>query len=228
MADTVLHFEDVTLQATDRYDQEVRGIEFQLGAGECLLIEVDDERVCPPLADTAQGLMEPMAGRVWVAGRDWSALSADDASRWRSRIGRVFEDHAWLSNLDVDENVTLAQRHHSGRADEAVRDEALRWATRFGRDALPAMRPAWAPRHELVIAQWVRALLGEPRLLILERPTRDIADDEGALLVDAVREHRGKGVAVLWLASDERLLNNQSLDATQRARIAGDRWEIVG
>lgn len=228
MADAIVHFEGVTLQATDRYDQEVRGIDFRLGAGECLLIEVDGERACPPLADTAQGLIEPTTGRVWVEGRDWSALSAEAVARCRGRIGRVFEDHAWLSNLDVDENVTLAQRHHSGRTDDVIRDEALRWATRFGRDGLPAMRPAWAPRHELVVAQWVRALLGEPHLLILERPTRDIPDDESALLVDAVREQRARGVAVLWLASDERLLNNQSLHATQRAKIAGDRWEILG
>ena len=227
MAKERIQFEAVTLQATDRYDQEVGGIDVLLRAGECLLIEVEEERGCPPFADTAEGLLAPAAGRVRMDGRDWLSLSPDESAAYRSAIGRVFEEQAWVSNLDVDENVTLAQRHHTGRSEQEIRDEALHWAARFGWDTLPAIRPAWAPRHELVIAQWVRALLGAPRLMILERPTRDAVDEECGRLVEAVQERRAEGAAVIWLTSDARLVNNQSLDPRFRAKILGDRWEIL-
>ncbi len=226
MAEERIQFETVTLPATDRYDQEVADIHFVLSAGECLLVNVEDERGCPPLADTAEGLLTPVAGRVRMDGRDWSSISADESAAYRSVIGRVFEEQAWVSNLDVDENVTLAQRHHTRRPEQEIRDEALQWAGRFGWDSLPAIRPAWAPRHELVIAQWVRALLGTPRLMILERPTRDVGDEECGQLVEAVLERRAEGAAVIWLTSDERLSNNQSLNPTIRAKVLGDRWEI--
>ncbi len=228
MTDSILQFEAVTLPAADAYDQEVAGLDFALRAGDCLLVAVEDERPCPPLADAAEGLLEPSAGRVLMHGADWQEMSPDESSLRRSRIGRVFESQAWLSNLDVDENVTLAQRHHARRSEAEIREEAVRWVQRFGRDALPAMRPAWAPRHELIIAQWVRALLGEPELLIMERATRDATHEECAQLVEAAEEHRRRGAALIWLSSDERFLNNQSLAPTVRAKMKGERWEIVG
>lgn len=227
MADEILQFDSVTLAATDAYDDRVAGIHFTLCAGESLLVQVEDERGCPPLADTAEGLCEPETGRVLIDGADWAGMAGDEVAQRRSRIGRVFASHAWLSNLDVDENVTLAQRHHSRRPESEIRDEALRLARRFRRDGLPAMRPAWASRHELIVAQWVRALLGEPRLVILERPTREVRDDECAQLVETVQACRDRGAALVWITGDRRLLNNQSLDATFRVKVSGDRWEML-
>jgi len=69
-------------------------------------------------------------------------------------------------------------------------------------------------------------LLGAPRLMILERPTHDASDEECGQLVEAVQERRTQGAAVIWLTSDARLSNNQSLDPTIRAKVLGDRWEI--
>ncbi len=228
MADPVLQFSAVTLSATDRDDRELSGVDFALNPGDCLAVRVEEERICPLLADTAIGLLDPSAGRVLLEGKDWARMAADDVSRVRSRIGRVFEEQAWVSNLDVDENITLAQRHHTRRSPEEIRDEALRWARRFGRDALLYVRPAWAPRQELLIAQWIRACLGEPRLLIFERPTRDATDEECRWFLDAMREHRQRGAGVIVLASDERLLDAALLRPTLCATVEEDRWEITG
>ncbi len=227
MTTEILQFDAVTLPATDGYDEPVSGIDFVLRAGECALIELEEERACPPFADTAEGLSEPASGRVLTEGRDWITLAPDEAVARRSGIGRVFERHAWVSNLDVDENVTLAQRHHTRRPPDEIRDEALRWAARFGRDTLPAVRPVWASRRDLMMAQWVRALLGAPRLIILEEPTRDMKKDDCDRLIQVVRERRAEGTAVMWLTSDMRLLNNESLDPGFRARVQGASWETL-
>ena len=228
MTDHILQFNAVTLPATDRDNPELAGIDFVLAQGDCFAVRVEEERVCPPLADMAMGLLRPSAGCVLLEGRDWAQMSADDVSRARSRIGRVFEEQGWVSNLDVDENVTLAQRHHTGRSPTEIRAEALRWARRFGRDALLSVRPAWATRHELLIAQWVRAFMGEPQLLIFERPTRDATDDECTWFLNALREQRQRGAGVIVLASDERLLDAALLTPTLCATVENDRWEIAG
>lgn len=223
----VLQFEDVVLPPTDRFDHSVSGIRFQLSPGECLVVEVGDEQACPPLADVAQGLLAPVAGVVRIEGDDWSDLSPEAASERRHRIGRVFEEQAWLSNLDVDENITLAHRHHTNRPTAAIRQEAQALATRFGLAALPAGRPAWTSRHELTLAQWVRALLGDRCLYILEQPTRDVTRTECDQLVCALREAREAGASVLWLTHDRRIIDNPALSDSARARLLGDSWEIL-
>lgn len=228
MTDDILQFISVTLPATDRYNHEVAGIEFNVRPGDCVLVRVEEETVCPPLADAAIGLTAPVAGRILFEGQEWETLSADEVARNRSRIGRVFEEHAWVSNLDVDENVTLAQRHHARRSPAEIRDEALRWARRFGRDALLSVRPAWAPRRELRIAQWIRAFVGAPPLLIFERPTRDATDEECRSFLDAVQEERARGAGVLIMASDERLFGEAPFSPTVSATVKDDRWESAG
>ena len=224
----ILVFEDVTLPATEAYEHVVSGLSFTLGPGEAWLVEVEDDLSCPPIADAAMGLLQPEAGTVRFLEREWTERAPDEVAAARSRIGRVFESRAWVSNLDVDENVTLARRHHGDASDEAVYAEARALADRFNGMTLPASRPAVTGRHDLVIAQWVRALLGDPVLLLLERPTSDVSADDGARLIEAVRERLAAGGAALWLTGDNRILQNQSLNELKRARIAKGKWETCG
>ena len=226
MSKEILRFESVTLPDTEEYSGAAHNVDFVLCAGEALLIDTHDTQGWPPLADTAEGLLPPRSGAVRIGGAEWSTLNPDASTDWRSRIGRVFADHAWVSNLDVDENVTLAQRHHARQAPAEISEQAQTWARRFGLDALPATRPAWTPRKEQMLAQWVRALLGEPALLILENPTRDVPGDASEHLLNAVREQRDRGAAVIWMTTEKDLQNHASLEPTYRATLSKDRWEI--
>ncbi len=224
MATNQLRFESVTLPPTSRYDQSIREISFSLEDGEALLLEWRDEQGWPALADAAMGLLSPVAGEIMFAGRAWEEWAPDDVATLRSRIGRVFADHAWISNLDIDENITLAQRHH-GMDSVSAYAKALELATYFGRAELPSGRPAWISRHDAEISQWIRALLAEPRLLILEEPTRDVSDEECEQLISAVAREREKGACVIWISDDPRVQNNPSLNVQVRAKVKGDQWE---
>ena len=201
-------------------------VDMALEAGELLLVELKSEDKGPPLADLAAGLVAPVRGDVWFAGVSWSQRGAEDHARARSRIGRVFEGQGWVSNLDLDENITLAQRHHTARDPAEIQAEAEAWARRLGLAGLPVTRPAWTPPRERSIGQWIRALLGEPLLLLLERPTRDVTREDVSALMDAVQERRAAGVAVMWLTSDERVLGQRALlDPLQHVVIHERRWE---
>lgn len=226
MSNTILEFDSVNLSATDAYGESLRGITFALHAGECGLFVMGEKRGCLPLMDVASGLLEPGGGTIRIRGETWDDLSPDSAARTRYGIGRVFDQQAWLSNLDVDENITLAERHYTRRSMDEIRAEANVLAQRVGLAKLPATRPAWTSRHQLMLAQWVRALLGAPFLLLLERPTRDVSDAECVKLIEVINERRAAGLAVWWLTSDARVLNNAELSPTFRAHEIGGVWEI--
>lgn len=216
----VLDMREVFLDSQPPYDGGLRGVSLRLAPGELCLVRVPAQEPVTMLADAASGLLEPHAGAVLFEGRVWSSCSADEVAAARSRIGRVFERAGWLSNLDVDENITLGRRYHARRASDAALAEARALAQELGLDGLPAGRPAFVDRETLCRAQWVRALMGTPALLLLERPGRDVDAALLEPLVRAVNRRREQaGTAVLWIADAREALDDSALRPTRKCAM---------
>lgn len=197
-------------------------LSLRVAAGGCAVLRPagGDGRRVRALGNVVCGIESPPAGAVGFRGADWRELSPTEAERHRARIGRVFEGAAWISNLDVDENVLLAQRHHTRRSDADLRAEAEALARLFGLSRLPTGRPAWTEPRDLQRAQWVRALLGTPILLLLEFPERRVTAEDLAAFARAVDERRAAGLGVLWVSS-------RPAESLPLSREAGELIEIV-
>jgi len=219
--EVILAFEGVTIAARPPFDEGLAAVSFSLTAGELMLVRTEPYRPSLPLADAAEGLIEPDGGRVLFLGEDWKTTAPERQSARRGRIGRVFGGRGWISNLDVDENITLAQRHHTPRPLEQIERDADALVRQFGLPELPRMRPALMKPADLRRAEWARAFLGEPLLVILEQPARDVFGDAVGALVSAVGAARARGVAVLWLTGDERVWAQAAAAATQRFEMRG-------
>ena len=129
-------------------------VTLQLRAGELLMVQVEPGNEQLPLTDAALGLTPPERGRTLFMGTDWQDAAPDTALEMRARIGRVFDHSGWISNLDVIENITLAQRHHTRRPIAEINAEAQQMARQFGLAGVPAGRPANVPRRDLRRAEW--------------------------------------------------------------------------
>lgn len=210
MHEAVLAFDKVWLSPGDAFAD----VSFVLGAGDLAL--VDTQSAPSLLAEAAAGLLEPRQGRVTFLGEDWQEVGHARAAALRGCIGRVFERPAWIANLDVDENVTLAQRHHTRRRWQQIADEADALARELGLEAVPRQRPALVDPAELRVAEWVRALLGAPRLVILERPLCGVPLERLDDLLRGVATARERGTAVLWLARRGAEGDRVARDATAR------------
>jgi ABC-type ATPase involved in cell division len=199
----VLAFDRVSHPAGSAGEGALQDLSLRLLPGEALWLVTDLET---PAVDLACGLRLPASGQAIFLGQDWAAAAPDAAAHRRARIGRVFWDTAWLSNLDLDENITLAFRHH--RPGEAAALDAA-WSAacaRLGHTPAPGLRPAFASARELQRGQHLRALLGDPVLLLLERPFRAVSPADAHAFLAAVEEARARGAAVLWVGPPEALL----------------------
>ncbi|MBU0678158.1 MAG: hypothetical protein KJ626_08555 [Verrucomicrobia bacterium] len=228
MSESVLEFRAVDLDVGPQYDTGMKGINFYLREGECILICLEQNVTNLPLADAAMGLVPADAGTIHFRGKPWSELSADAQAAARGVIGRVFYGSAWISNLSVEENVLVAQRHHTRRPEKELKEEAEDLARSVGLDIIPTRRPAWVNRAELMKSQWIRSLLGKRTLLIFEQPTARADDEDIRRFVELVSRARERGSAVLWLTSDMRVWNNSSLSIDRRYTMLGTKMQETG
>jgi len=199
----VVDVRDAGMELSPAYDVGMEGVSFTLQRGELALVRLEHGMPEHPLADVLSGLAGITSGDVRVFGQEWPRLGPDEQARARWRIGRVFAGHGWMSNLDVDENVTLAERYHGRRRVSDILEEAHELARRAGLTDLPDTRPAMTDWNRLRRAEWVRAMLGTPWLCLFERPGRDLTEswlDEFLPMVDALR---ARGTAVVWLCVDD-------------------------
>lgn len=226
MSAHILNFTDVTIASSPQYETGLSGASFALSPGDLLLVRIERENERLPLADAAQGLLDGDHGTISFLGEDWRALGADEAAARRGKIGRLFDDEGWISDLDVDENILLAQLHHTDRSEGEIMDEALTLARVFGLPGLPRGRPGQVRRWDLRKAACIRAFLGQPTLIIIEQPIRGVYADVTAPLVNAVQSARRRAAAVLWMVTDPQTWKSAAAHATTRAWMRGSELQF--
>jgi ABC-type multidrug transport system ATPase subunit len=162
------------------------GVGGRVGAGEVLRVTGTNGSGKSTLLRCLAGLLRPQAGtiRLREAGREL------DAAERRRRVGFVAPDLAFYEPLTAEENLAFFSRL---RGVPAGRGEAL-----LASLGVPPRRPAGAlssgMRQRL---RWAFALLGEPRLLLLDEPFQNLdAAGEAAVraLLDGHLERGGMAV----------------------------------
>ena len=150
------------------------------------------------------GLIPPTSGTLRVLGR---ALP-DDGLEVRQRAGVVLEQHGLYEGLTVRASIEFAARAHGlSRIDAAARVNEL--AERVGIAHRLNDRPQTLSRGMRQRLSIVRALVGEPELLVLDEPTNGLdveaAAELRALLVDLVDRGTTVFLTTHLLAEAERL-----------------------
>jgi len=219
--DPILEFMDVTIAAAVRAHAGLSHVSARFGPGTLTLIQVEPDNELFPLADLATGLLFPAEGGVLFQGEAWKAMPPEQVLQRRAQIGRVFDGHGWISNLNVNENVTLAQQHHTRRPDAEILAEAEALARAFGLNKLPRIRPALVTPQDLRRSEWIRGFLGCPRLILLERPMQGVPLEHLPRLLGAVRAACARKAAVLWLTDNDRIGRHPQLPPAARYATRG-------
>jgi phospholipid/cholesterol/gamma-HCH transport system ATP-binding protein len=206
MAETVvpiLEFDSVSTAERQWKTGHVEKITLSLGPGEQAVIRFDPRLGHEAVPDTAMGLAEPAAGEVRFLGEAWQDRRPDAAAAGRGRVGRYFGERKWIYHLDVDENVTLRERHHTRRTLADIHTEANRIARTLGlSEGVPLARPAHVDPRDLQRAACVRMLLGSPPLILFDEPATGLPLSLSDAVAAEIRAARRRGSAVIWMTAD--------------------------
>ncbi len=220
-------FTGVSTEPDPAYDVPLWNVDFTLEAGELLLIRLERGQLRIPLADAAVGLIEPIEGQISFQGEDWKSMTPDQAAARRGRCGRVFTGRGWCSNMSLNDNITLAQRHHTHRPETAIEAEAANLAHYFGLPGLPLWPPGQTRPGDLGRAGLIRAFLGKPDLVVLEQPTRHLYPEIMPPLMNAIRAARDRGAAVILLTDEPGIWNEAALRPTLKGTMFGSRMQLA-
>jgi molybdate transport system ATP-binding protein len=143
----------------DVADQQVLAVLGPNGAGKSSLLRV------------LAGLLEPDAGRTVVDGNQvWDDVAAGvHVPPHQRALGMVFQDALLFPHLSVGENVAFGLSTRGTRRAEARRS-AEDWLRRVGLEGLGDRRPGELSGGQAQRAALARALVGDPRLLLLDEP----------------------------------------------------------
>ena len=192
---------------------------FALNPGDLVLVDARDLTLASGLADLCCGLGAVESGQVHFMERDWARQSREQADALRGRIGRVLATPAWLPFLDATENILLGQAYHTRRTLAELRAEATGLAREFGLPGLPVGPIGQMNPDDLARAGFVRALLGNPRLILLESPIQGYYTDLLPVLLNRLADLRESGSAAIWLTRSRLVWDNRAFPATQRWRL---------
>jgi ATP-binding cassette subfamily B protein len=197
-ADTraAVRFEAVRFSYPGSDEPVLRGVDLEVHPGETLAIVGATGSGKTTLASLVPRLIDPTAGRVTIDGTDIRDVTIDSL---RSVIGFAFEE-ATLFSMSVRENLTLGRPN----ATDAEVQEALEIAqagfvhdlpwglrTRVGEQGLSL---SGGQRQRLALA---RAVLGKPRLLVLDDPLSALDVHTEALVEEALARVLSGTTAIL-------------------------------
>jgi len=228
------HFEGVVaIESLDLSVEagEIRGIIGPNGSGKTTLINL------------ISGLLEPTQGRIYFLDEDITKVKPHLITK--KGIARTFQIPRILPQLTCLENVMLGRHCKHGfdlwgtwlrpplvrsKQEEAIRGASLEVLEFMGlteKAERLAGDLSWVEEQLLQIS---RALVSQPRLLLLDEPTAGMGEAESRAVQAAIKRIQARGVTTIVVAHDMNLISEIADLVTCLSfgvKIAEDRCQLV-
>ncbi|MCQ8277053.1 sugar ABC transporter ATP-binding protein [Acetobacteraceae bacterium KSS8] len=192
------------------------GVSLSIRPGEIHCLAGENGSGKSTLIKVMSGVNRIDGGTVLVDGKEEPALDPRRAIALGIQV--IYQDFSLFPNLTVAENLSIGAELREGRrvvswrrmrahAEEAVRQLGVA----LDLDTTVEMLPT-AGKQLVAIA---RALMAQPRLLIMDEPTTALTGREVEVLFGVVREIQARGIAVLFVSHKMR----EMLDISERLTV---------
>ena len=137
------------------------------------------------------GFVKPVSGQITAFDEDLLKITHYRRARWGVR--RTFQTEQAIEQLSVYDNVAMIHEH-SKVTGGSRRDDVLGAIDFVKLDVDPNAKVGTLGAAERRLVEVARAVVGKPRLVLLDEPAAGLPDEETAVLRDVIRaipEHMG-------------------------------------
>lgn len=181
--------------------QALDGVSLDLPDGEVVALVGDNGAGKSTLVKVLSGVVTADDGAIEQDGRPVRIASPHEAQQLG--VSTVHQDLALCENLDVVGNLFLGAERRRWtvlnhiRMERSARDLLSSLDVRIRDIRVPVAMLSGGQRQSVAIA---RALIGEPRVVILDEPTAALGVEQTAQVLDLIRRLRDRGLAVLVIS----------------------------
>ena len=172
------------------------GIDLHIGKGEIHALLGENGAGKSTLVKMLFGVLEPSAGEIVWEGAP-QRIEAPAMAR-RLGIGMVFQHFSLFEALTVAENIALSLE--PGISLGEIAEEARRLSVDYGLPLDPRAHVADLSVGERQRIEIVRALLQNPKLIILDEPTSVLTPQEADRLFETLNKLKAEGRSVLYIS----------------------------
>ena len=130
------------------------------------------------------GFVKPAAGSISAFGENLLRLADYKRARWGLR--RTFQTEMAIEQLSVFDNVAMIHEH-SGTGRASRRADVLAAIDFVGLEAPPKTRVGELGVQERRLVEVARAVVGSPRVVLLDEPAAGLPDEETERLGDMIQ-----------------------------------------
>ena len=176
----------------------LRRIDLSLVDGEMLVIVGASGCGKSTLLRLVAGLEQPTAGRIWIGGRDVTALDPSERD-----IAMVFQNYALYPHMSVFDNMAYGLRIRGlSRAEIARKVQAA--ADLLGLEALLARKPRQLSGGQRQRVAMGRAIVRDPKLFLFDEPLSNLDAKLRVQMRAEIRKlQRRLGVTSLYVTHDQ-------------------------
>ncbi len=179
----------------------LRGVSLGVRAGEVHALIGENGAGKSTLMKVLSGAYQPEAGRIELDGQPFKPRNPLHARQ--CGIAMIYQELTLAPHLSVEENIVLGEEpSHFGWVDGARRRGLAREAlAQLHAENIPLERPV----NTLTIAQQqlveiARALLGRPKVLIMDEPTSSLTRVDTENLFGVIHRLRDDGVSIVYIS----------------------------
>jgi ABC-type sugar transport system ATPase subunit len=181
--------------------QALDDVDFDIYPREVVAVVGDNAAGKSVLAKTISGVYQPDAGDIYLDGELTSIPSAKAALELG--IATVFQEGSLCDNLNIVQNLFLGRELHGpiGTRDDEM-DEIARSALVELGAQLPSVRTLVSELSagQRQITAIARALLGSPRIVVMDEPTNSLSVVATAEVLNLIEHLRDLGYGVMFIS----------------------------
>ena len=159
------------------------------------------------LIKTLLGELAISSGRIEVAGKNLANMSRRELPYFRRRLGVVFQEFRLLDEMNVFENVALAQRVVGVSSREKRRKNSLAMLEMVGLAKKLKAYPNELSGGEQQRVAIARAMVNRPAILLAEEPTGTLDPENSWEIMKLLQDVHELGTTVLVVSHNEDIVN---------------------